>query len=51
VPVDQELATCAVLCVEEMCSELGSGSCVEKVQGGSGGDDDKAVFYERTSCV
>jgi hypothetical protein len=28
--VDQELATCGVLCVEEMCGELGSGSCVEK---------------------
>jgi hypothetical protein len=35
--VDQELALC-VLCVEEMCGELGSGSCVEKVQGG-GGDE------------
>jgi hypothetical protein len=34
VSVDQELATCGVLCVEEMCGELGSGSCVEEVQGG-----------------
>ena len=23
--VDQELTTCSVLCVEEMCGELGSG--------------------------
>jgi hypothetical protein len=31
--------------VEEMCGELGSGSCVEEVQGGGGGgggDDNKA---------
>jgi hypothetical protein len=38
---------CGVLCVcvEEMCGELGSGSCVE-VQGGGGDDgDDKAEFY------
>jgi hypothetical protein len=28
--VDQELAAC-VLCVEEMCGALGSGSCVEEV--------------------
>jgi hypothetical protein len=40
VSVDQELATCGVLCVEEMCGELGSGSFVEEVQGGGGGDDD-----------
>jgi hypothetical protein len=26
VPIDQELATCGVLCVEEMCGEMGSGS-------------------------
>jgi hypothetical protein len=37
--VDQELTTCGVvwcgvLCVEEMCGALGSGSCVEEVQGG-----------------
>jgi hypothetical protein len=37
--VDQELTTCGVLCVEEMCGALGSGSCVEEVQGG-GGDDE-----------
>jgi hypothetical protein len=36
--VDQELVTCGVLGVEEMCGELGSGSCVEEVQGG-GGDE------------
>jgi hypothetical protein len=36
--VDQELTTCGVLCVEEMCGALGSGSCVEEVQGG--GDDE-----------
>jgi hypothetical protein len=38
VSVDQELVTCGVLYVEEMCGELGSGSCVEEVQDG-GGDD------------
>jgi hypothetical protein len=27
-----------VCCVEEMCGELGSGSCVEEVQGGGGED-------------
>jgi hypothetical protein len=31
VSVDQELATCGVLCVEEMCGEMGSGSCMEEV--------------------
>jgi hypothetical protein len=36
----QELVTCGVLCVEETCGELGSGSCVEEVQGGGGGDDE-----------
>jgi hypothetical protein len=30
--------------MEEMCGELGSGSCVEEVQGG--GDDDKSGFTE-----
>jgi hypothetical protein len=41
--VDQELT---------MCGELGSGSCVEEVQGGGGGDnDDEAEFYGSTSCV
>jgi hypothetical protein len=50
--VDQELATCGVLCVEEMCGELGNGSCVEEVQGSGGGDDDdEAGFYGCTSCV
>jgi hypothetical protein len=29
-----------VRCVEEMCGELGSGSSVEEVQGGSGDDDE-----------
>jgi hypothetical protein len=44
VSVDQELAMCGVLCVEEMCGELGSGNCVEEVQGGGGGGggDDEA---------
>jgi hypothetical protein len=28
-----------VCCVEEMCGELGSGSCVEEVQGDSGDDN------------
>jgi hypothetical protein len=40
VSVDQELATCGVLCVEETCGELGSGSCAEEVQGGGGGGDE-----------
>jgi hypothetical protein len=48
--VDQELMTCGVLCVEEMCGELGSGSCVEEVQGG-GGDDNKAGYYGSTSHI
>jgi hypothetical protein len=38
--VDQELATCGVLCVEEMCGAVGSGSCVEEGQGDGGGDDE-----------
>jgi hypothetical protein len=42
VSVAQELATCGVLCVEETCGELGSGSCVEEVQGGGGDDDEEA---------
>jgi hypothetical protein len=60
VSVDQELTMCGVLCVEEMCGELGSGSCVE-VQGGGngggggggggGGDDNEAEFYGSTLCV
>jgi hypothetical protein len=52
--VDQELMTCGVLCVEEMCGELGSGSCVQEVQGGGGcdgDDDDEAEFYGSTSRV
>jgi hypothetical protein len=40
-----------VLCVEEMCGELGSGSCVEEVQGGDGDDDDEAEFYGSTSSI
>jgi hypothetical protein len=47
VSVDQELPMCGVLCVEEMCGALGSGSCVEEVRGG-GGDDDEAKFYGST---
>jgi hypothetical protein len=43
VSVDQELATCGVLW-EEMCGALGSGSCVEEVQGGGG--DDEVSFME-----
>lgn len=38
--VDQELATCGVLCVEEMCGEVGSENSVEEGQSGSGADDD-----------
>jgi hypothetical protein len=50
--VDQELTTCGVLCVEKMCGELGSGSCVQQVQGGGGGgDDDEAESYGSTLCV
>jgi hypothetical protein len=49
--VDQELATCGVLCVEQMCGALGSGSFVEEVQGGGGDDDDEAEFYRSTSCI
>jgi hypothetical protein len=48
--VDQKLTTCGVLCVEKMCGELGSGSCME-VQGGSGDDDNEAEFYRSTSCI
>jgi hypothetical protein len=47
--VDQELTTCSVLRVKNMCGEWGSGSCVEEVQGG--GDDDEAEFYRSTWCV
>jgi hypothetical protein len=38
--VDQQLTTCGVLCMEEMCGVVGSGSCVEEGQGD--GDDDEA---------
>jgi hypothetical protein len=50
VSLDQELATCGVLCVEEMCGALGSGSCMEEVQGGGGGGGE-AKFYGSSSCV
>jgi hypothetical protein len=40
VSVNQELATCGVLCVEEMCGALGSASRVEEVKGDDGGGDD-----------
>jgi hypothetical protein len=40
--VQQELTT---------CGELGSGSCMEEVQGGGGGDNNEAEFYGSTSCV
>nr|CAD7262492.1 unnamed protein product [Timema shepardi] len=43
--VDQELATCDVLCVEEICSELGSGSYLEEGQD-SGEDDDEAWWLQ-----
>jgi hypothetical protein len=36
-----------VLCVEEVCGELGSGSSVEEGQGGGCGDND-AEFYQST---
>jgi hypothetical protein len=42
VSVDLELVTCGVLCVEEMCAELGSGSCVEEVQGGGSDENSEA---------
>jgi hypothetical protein len=32
-PVDQKLAMCGMLCMEEMCSVVGSGSCMEEGQG------------------
>jgi hypothetical protein len=31
---------CGALCIEEMCHVVGSGSCVEKGQGGDGGGDE-----------
>jgi hypothetical protein len=38
---DQELTLCGVLCMEEMCGVVGSGSCMEEGQGDGGGDDDE----------
>jgi hypothetical protein len=49
--VDQELATCGVLCMEEICGLVRSGSCVEEGQGNGGDDDNEAEFYRSTSCV
>jgi hypothetical protein len=40
--VDQELATCGVLCMEEMCGVVESGSCVEEGQCDGGVDDNEA---------
>jgi hypothetical protein len=40
VSVDHELKTCGVLCVEEMCGELGSGSNAKEGQSGGGGDNE-----------
>jgi hypothetical protein len=40
--VDQELASCGALCMEEMCRVVGSGSCVEEGQGDGGDDDNEA---------
>jgi hypothetical protein len=51
VSVDKELTTCGVLCMEEMCGVVGSGSCMEEGQGDGGGDDDEAEFHGSTSCV
>jgi hypothetical protein len=42
VSVDQELTTCGVLYIEEMCGAMGSGSCIEEGQGDGGGDEDEA---------
>jgi hypothetical protein len=43
VSMDQELTMCGVLCIEEMCGVVGSGSCVEEGQGnGGGGGEDEA---------
>jgi hypothetical protein len=38
--VDQELTTCGVLCMEEICGVVGSGSCVEEGLGDCGHDDE-----------
>jgi hypothetical protein len=50
VSVDQELAMCDVLCIEEMGGVVGSGSCVDDDDGG-GGVQTIAEFYRSTSCV
>jgi hypothetical protein len=49
--VDQELAMCGVLCMEEMCRVVRRGSCVEEGQGDGDVDDASAEFYRRTSCI
>jgi hypothetical protein len=57
VSVDQEHATCGVLCMEVMCGVVGSGSCMEEGQGGGGDADNEtgvqtgAEFYGSTSCI
>jgi hypothetical protein len=40
--VDQELATCGMLCMEEMCGVVGSGSCMKDGEGDGGSDDNEA---------
>jgi hypothetical protein len=40
--VDQEIMMCGVLCMEEMCGVLGSGSCVEEGQGDGSYDNSEA---------
>jgi hypothetical protein len=52
--VDQELATCGVLCVQEMGGELGSGNSVGEMQGGSGDDEAKpktVSSFTETLCA
>jgi hypothetical protein len=49
--VDQELATCGVLCIEEVYCVVGSKSCAEEGKGDGGDDDDEAEFYGSTPCV
>ena len=44
--VDQELETCGVLCVEEMCGDLGSGSGSNPKEGQSGGGGDNEAKPE-----
>jgi hypothetical protein len=48
--VDQELAMCGVLCIEEMYGVVGSGSCVVEGQG-DGGDDDEVKFEPVPSFI